>query len=70
MGNLITRVRKNTSVPVCLGFGISTTEQAKQIGALADGDIVGTACVKAIGGSENAVDAAKEFARSFKAALR
>jgi tryptophan synthase alpha chain len=70
LGDLIARVREHTSVPVCVGFGISTPEQAKQIGALADGVIVGSACVKAIGGRDNAVDAAKEFASSFKAALR
>jgi tryptophan synthase alpha chain len=68
--NMIARVRKHTSVPVCVGFGISTPEQARQIGALADGVIVGSACVKAIGASDRPVDAAKEFARSFQAALR
>jgi tryptophan synthase alpha chain len=70
LGDLITRVREHTSVPVCVGFGISTPEQAKQVGALADGVIVGSACVKAIGESENPVDTAREFAMSFKNALR
>jgi tryptophan synthase alpha chain len=70
LGELIARVREHTSVPVCVGFGISTPEQAKQVGALADGVIVGSACVKAIGGSENPVETAKEFARSFQQALR
>jgi tryptophan synthase alpha chain len=70
LGELIARVREHTSVPVCVGFGISTPEQAKQVGALADGVIVGSACVKTIGGSENPVEAAKEFARSFQQVLR
>jgi len=70
LAELIARVREHTSVPVCVGFGISTPEQARQVGTLADGVIVGSTCVKAIGGRENAVDTAKEFARSFKAALR
>jgi tryptophan synthase alpha chain len=37
LGDLIARVREHTSVPVCVGFGIGTPEQAKQVGALADG---------------------------------
>src|SRR5258706_661202 len=46
LGELIARVREHTSAPVCVGFGIGTPEQAKQVGALADGVIVGSACVK------------------------
>jgi tryptophan synthase alpha chain len=69
LGDLISRVREHTSVPVCVGFGISTPEQARQVGALADGVIVGSACVKTIGENENPVEAAKEFAQSFKEAL-
>jgi tryptophan synthase alpha chain len=69
LGELITRVREHTSAPVCVGFGIGTPEQARQVSALADGVIVGSACVKTIGGSENPVEAAKEFAQSFKEAL-
>jgi tryptophan synthase alpha chain len=69
LGDLISDVRKHTSIPVCVGFGIGTPEQARQVGALADGVIVGSACVKTIGGSEKPVEAAKEFARSFRDAL-
>jgi tryptophan synthase alpha chain len=69
LGVLIARVREHTSAPVCVGFGIGTPEQAKEVGALADGVIVGSACVKTIGENENPVEAAKEFARSFKKAL-
>lgn len=69
LGELIHRVREHTSAPVCVGFGIGTPEQAAQVGALADGVIVGSACVKMIGGSESPVAAAKEFAKSFRGAL-
>jgi tryptophan synthase alpha chain len=69
LGELIARVREHTSVPVCVGFGIGTPEQAKEVGRLADGVIVGTACVKTVGGSENPAEAAKEFAKSFRSAL-
>jgi tryptophan synthase alpha chain len=70
LGELIARVREHTSAPVCVGFGISTPDQARQVGALADGVIVGSACVKAIGGSEHPVETAKEFAGSFHEALK
>jgi tryptophan synthase alpha chain len=70
LGELIGRVREHTSLPVCVGFGISTPEQAKQVGALADGVIVGSACVKTIEGSDNPVEAAKGFAEKFRDALR
>ncbi len=70
LGDLIARVREHTSVPVCVGFGISTPEQARQVGALADGVIVGSACVKTIGGSKKPVEAAKEFAKEFSLALQ
>ena len=69
LSELIQRVRAHTTVPVCVGFGISTPEQAKQVGALADGVIVGSACVKAIGGSEMPVETAKQFAAEFHRAL-
>jgi tryptophan synthase alpha chain len=65
----IARVRAHTQLPVCVGFGISTPEQARTVGAMADGVIVGSACVRAIGESTEPARAAVEFARSFKSAL-
>jgi tryptophan synthase alpha chain len=69
LGALIARVRSHTSVPVCVGFGISTPAQAAQVGQLADGVIVGSACVKMIGGSQKPVETAKQFAAEFRSAL-
>jgi tryptophan synthase alpha chain len=69
LGDLIARVREHTSAPVCVGFGIGTPEQAGQVGALADGVIVGSACVRAVGGSETPVQAARQFAAGFRDAL-
>lgn len=69
LGNLIQRVRSHTSAPVCVGFGIGTPEQAQQVGQLADGVIVGSACVKTIGGSEQPVETARLFAKNFRSAL-
>ena len=39
-------IRKSSSLPVAVGFGISTPEQAKQMALLADGVIVGSAIVR------------------------
>jgi tryptophan synthase alpha chain len=62
----IARVRAQTSLPVCVGFGISTPEQARAVGQLAEGVIVGSACVRAVGESADPARAAAEFARSFR----
>ncbi|HNE04377.1 MAG TPA: tryptophan synthase subunit alpha [Anaerolineales bacterium] len=70
LGALIARVRAHTSAPVCVGFGIGTPEQAQQVGQLADGVIVGSACVKTIGKSMNPVETARQFSREFKDALK
>ena len=70
LGELIVRVREHTSSPVCVGFGIGTPEQAKEVGKMADGVIVGTACVRAIGNSQTPVETAKQFAAEFREALR
>ena len=67
---LIMRVREHTSIPVCVGFGIGTPEQARAVGAVADGVIVGSACVRLIGESKNRVEAAHDLAISFREALR
>ncbi|MCG2786068.1 MAG: tryptophan synthase subunit alpha [Anaerolineae bacterium] len=70
LAGLVARVREHTSVPVCVGFGIGTPEQAKAVGAIADGVIVGSACVRAIDESQNPVEAARSFAQRFSQALR
>ncbi len=44
----IQKIKKKTDLPVALGFGISTPEQAKMAGKVADGVIVGSAIVKEI----------------------
>lgn len=70
LGKLIERVRAHTDVPVCVGFGIGDPDQAAAVGQLADGVIVGSACVREIGASENPVETARGFARKFKEAMR
>jgi len=42
----VTRVRKVATQPLCVGFGISTPEQASQIARIADGVIVGSRIIQ------------------------
>jgi tryptophan synthase alpha chain len=65
----VARVREHTDLPLCVGFGIGTPAQGRAVGAFADGIIVGSACVKAIGPAADPVKAAFEFARAFREEL-
>ena len=47
----LTRLRSVTSLPVCVGFGISTPEQARSVAKLGDGVVVGSALVRAANNS-------------------
>ena len=49
LGAMTERVRASTSVPVAVGFGISTPDHARAVADLADGVIVGTRVVRAAG---------------------
>ncbi|MES0008109.1 tryptophan synthase subunit alpha [Mesorhizobium sp. M0062] len=44
----VKRIQGHTNLPVCVGFGVKTAEQARIIGANADGVVVGTAIVNAV----------------------
>jgi len=68
--DFVARVRAKTSIPLAIGFGISTPEQAAKIGAMADGVIVGSAVINAA--DATAVDkptAVANYVRSLKTAL-
>jgi tryptophan synthase alpha chain len=45
----LTTIRAATDLPIAVGFGVKTPEQAAQIGAIADGVVVGSAIVSRIG---------------------
>jgi len=51
----ILRLRSTTTLPICVGFGISTPEHARAVGKLADGVVVGSALVRAAEEGTNAV---------------
>ena len=42
------RIKKHTDLPVCVGFGVTSADQAREIGKGANGVVVGSAIVKAI----------------------
>ena len=62
----VARLRTATSLPLCIGFGISTPEQAATVARLGDGVIVGSAIVKA---AERSVDEAITLTASLRAAI-
>jgi len=45
----IPRVRAHTELPICIGFGVRTPEQAAEIAKVADGVVVGSALVEICG---------------------
>jgi tryptophan synthase alpha chain len=70
LSTILDNIRAATDVPIAVGFGISTPEQASQISAYADGIIVGSAIVKII--EEHGVNATKylyEYVRAMKEAV-
>lgn len=70
---LIARIKKFTSAPVAVGFGVSTPDQVHQICQHADGAIVGSALVKIIaehGSKATLSDAVTHFIASLKAGTR
>lgn len=69
--SIVKVIRENTDVPVAIGFGISTPEQARQMSATADGVIVGSAIVRQL--EQHGKDApvhVGEYVRSMKEAMQ
>jgi tryptophan synthase alpha chain len=48
VGEAVARIKRHTSLPVCVGFGIRTPAAARAIAQKADGAVVGTALVDAL----------------------
>ena len=74
MQPMIAELKKQTPKPVCVGFGVSTSEQANTVARLADGVIVGSAIVNIIEshlGDEAAIlSNVKKFAEELAAGVR
>lgn len=65
-------VKKFTDLPIAVGFGISRSEQAKELGRIADAVVVGSALVKLIekySSTDKLFEEVKNFARSLKSEL-
>ena len=69
---LVNRVRKHTQLPVCVGLGVSNSEQAKDVARYADGVIVGSAFINALQQApdfESGLKAVKNLASELKAGI-
>ena len=62
----LTGITAATTLPICVGFGISTPAQAAAVAGAADGVVVGSAIVRAAGQS---VDAAVALAAELRAGI-
>lgn len=69
----VARLKRHTDIPVCVGFGIRTPEQAAAIARLTDGVVVGSALIDQIAkaeSSEQAVEGVIGLCRELSAGVR
>ena len=68
--SLVARIRGHTDLPVLVGFGVSQRAHVEEIGGFADGAIVGSALVDAVGQAsrDEAPRVAGDFIRGLKSA--
>jgi tryptophan synthase alpha chain len=69
----ISEIRSCTDLPVAVGFGIGTPEQAAAVSSIADGVVVGSALIDLISKNRDKTDLpaiVTQFIRSMKQALR
>ncbi len=64
----VARVKKIASQPLCVGFGISTPEQARQVAQIADGVIVGSRIIQLMEIEDNFLSLSK-FIRDLRVTL-
>jgi tryptophan synthase alpha chain len=57
----VARIRRHTDLPLAVGFGVSTVEQAEEVAGYADGVIVGSALVDMAARSDSLADALAEI---------
>lgn len=72
LSELVAATRAEAKVPVAVGFGIGTPAQVAEVGEIADGVIVGSRLVRAVGeasSAESAAEAVANFLRDSLAAL-
>ena len=70
----VARIRRQTALPVCIGFGVKTPQQAQALARAGDGVVVGSALVNVIAGAleagESPIGGVHELTRSLAAGVR
>lgn len=74
----VTRIKRHTKLPVCVGFGVKTPQNARDIAVHADGSVVGSALIDVLSASldgegkatPKTVPAVAEFAASLAKGVR
>ena len=70
IGAIVSKIRETTNVPVAVGFGISSPEQAAKISKQCDGVIIGSAIVRLIAEhGKNSPKYVYDFVKSVKDAI-
>jgi tryptophan synthase alpha chain len=72
IGGRVEMIRKQTALPICVGFGISTPEQARTVAQQADGVVVGSVLVNRIaewGGERDLPKKLQDFAAPIAQAI-
>lgn len=64
----VARVRKLAHQPLCVGFGISTAEQAKQVAHIADGVIIGSRIIQLME-ADDTLKSVESFIKGLRGAL-
>lgn len=73
IGAMTAKIRAHTALPVAIGFGVSTPEQARTVAAFGDAVVVGSAIVNQIaehGGTPDLVQRVGKFVESLAMAVK
>ena len=65
----VARVRQVATQPLCVGFGISTPEQAKRVARIANGVIVGSRLIQLMEAEDNFISSVSHFIKGLRQAL-
>ena len=65
----VNRVKQIAKQPLCVGFGISTSEQARRVVRIADGVIVGSRIIQLIETDDNFMSTIGNFIKELRQAL-
>jgi len=70
IGAIVEQIRQVTKVPIAVGFGIATPEQAEKMAKISDGAIVGSAIVKIVAANgDNCVKPVADYVRTMVEAV-